>query len=960
MIPELLAPAGSYESLLAAVAAGADAVYVGGPRFGARAYADNPDEGRLLRGMDEAHLRGVRVYLTVNTLLKEAELGELGRYLAPLHRNGLDGVIVQDLGVLSAVRELFPDLPIHASTQMTVTGPHGAALLKKHGVSRVICARELSIPEIARIGELSGVETECFVHGSLCYAFSGQCLMSSFIGGRSGNRGRCAQPCRLGYRYDGALWGQRADENTTPAGHGAHGGVHGGGKAGGKAGGKGGGGFSDVAPLISLKDLCALELLPQLVDAGVASIKIEGRMKGPDYCAGVVSIYRKYLDLVRECRKVGAAYEVDPEDIIRLSCLFDRGGFTKGFLGGGADESFVVGARAGGVGASYVVGGRAGGADETYSAGGRAGGIGAAPAAGGSEQAGAGRLDAIELPRPHVRGDAGNPRDVGRVDAVAVPSPTPLGLTGRLTLHKGQPPVLRVDFCTGNAGTRGYARMAGWETFKAPLGRTGEVADHSTQCPGTEPFEAPLERMGDLPEAPTPLTGQDIVKTVSVRLDDWVVQEAKTSPLSQEDALRQVAKTGGSPFVFEKLAAEMDEDVFVPVSKLNQIRRDALAAMEEAMLSPFRRDGAARGDCAARWDGMGLGDGAAQRGGMGLGDGAAQRGGAADTNHQHTTGICVSVQSPGQLGAVLGFPKVDEVYLDITGFGPDVWKESVDSCHGAGKLCRLVFPYVFRMREELFMDNALPALKVAGFDGIMLHSLDQIGYLVYAGIDLPWGCDSSLYVWNHRSARFLADLGAMRLTLGLELNSGELAGLSAHLPGIGTEVVAYGHVPVMVSAACLEKITGRCKGDGARLRAGDGLSRNGPRKNDLPRNSSPRDDLPSNGLPKDNLRYVSNDAGGTWFSTLYDRMGKGLPVAHHCTFCYQTIYNYAPIWLVGMEKELQRASPDSMRLCFTAEPQEEIRRVLEAYTAVVANRRPADGVDLPGEFTRGHMRRGVE
>ena len=195
---ELLAPAGSFESLKAAVKAGADAVYMGGNRFGARAYADNPEGDSLLEAIDYTHLYGGKLYLTINTLLKERELErELYDFLLPCYEHGLDAVIVQDLGVLQAVREWFPDLTIHASTQMTLCGSKGVEMLKEAGANRVVLARELSLAEITRIYEDTKMEIECFVHGALCYCYSGQCLFSSILGGRSGNRGRCAQPCRL-------------------------------------------------------------------------------------------------------------------------------------------------------------------------------------------------------------------------------------------------------------------------------------------------------------------------------------------------------------------------------------------------------------------------------------------------------------------------------------------------------------------------------------------------------------------------------------------------------------------------------------------------------------------------------------------------------------------------------------------------------------------------------------------
>ncbi|MCI8464629.1 MAG: U32 family peptidase [Lachnospiraceae bacterium] len=296
---EVLAPAGSFESMRAAVNAGADAVYMGGTKFGARAYAKNPETDRLLEAIDYVHLHGKKLYLTVNTLLKERELSEeLYEFLVPVYEAGVDALIVQDFGVWQMAREHFPDLPLHASTQMTITGVNGAKEARRQGAARIVTARELSVAEIRQIHEqVADVEIETFVHGALCYSYSGQCLFSSLAGGRSGNRGRCAQPCRLPYQV---LEGKRhcSDRAETY--------------------------------LMNLKDLCGLDSLGELLDAGVHSLKIEGRMKSPRYTAGVVSIYRKYVDLYE---KVGSGgWKAEREDKKFLLELFDRGGFSKGYF----------------------------------------------------------------------------------------------------------------------------------------------------------------------------------------------------------------------------------------------------------------------------------------------------------------------------------------------------------------------------------------------------------------------------------------------------------------------------------------------------------------------------------------------------------------------------------------------------------------------------------------------------
>lgn len=276
---ELLAPAGNLEIFKGVIESGADAVYVGGSMFGARAYANNFTEEELLEAIDFAHLRGVKVYLTVNTLIKNSEFSKLYDYLLVYYKRGLDAVIVQDLGVVKAIHEYFPSMEIHTSTQMTVTGADGVRFLSQFGVTRVVMAREVSLAEMKRIHEETGMELEAFVHGALCYSYSGQCLFSSILGGRSGNRGRCAQPCRLPYTVEG-----KKDEY-----------------------------------ILSLKDMCGIKALDKLHDAGVYSLKIEGRMKQLEYACGVVKYYRSYIDSKKP---------VSDADYDGIKALGNRCGFT--------------------------------------------------------------------------------------------------------------------------------------------------------------------------------------------------------------------------------------------------------------------------------------------------------------------------------------------------------------------------------------------------------------------------------------------------------------------------------------------------------------------------------------------------------------------------------------------------------------------------------------------------------
>ena len=276
--------------MVGAFNAGADAVYLGGSKFGARAYADNFDKDQVLDAISYAHTHGKKIYMTVNTLIKQKEFGELYDFMVPFAEKMLDGVIVQDYGVMRLIRDEFPQIELHASTQQTVTGVHGARLLKDLGCVRVVPARELSLQEMAKIRREADIEVEAFIHGAMCYCYSGICLFSSMVGGRSGNRGRCAQPCRLPYEYRGSR--------------------------------------GESYPL-SLKDMSTIGIIPELIEAGIDSFKIEGRMKKPEYSAGVTALYRKYID--RYYADPSADLTVAKEDMETLKALYQRTGISEGY-----------------------------------------------------------------------------------------------------------------------------------------------------------------------------------------------------------------------------------------------------------------------------------------------------------------------------------------------------------------------------------------------------------------------------------------------------------------------------------------------------------------------------------------------------------------------------------------------------------------------------------------------------
>ncbi len=639
MKAELLAPAGSYEALTAALSAGADAVYLGGAAFGARAYAKNLTEDEILRAIDFVHLHGKKLYLTVNTLLKEEELEEqLYRYLLPYYRQGLDAVIVQDLGAMRAIRRWFPDLAIHASTQMTVTGSAAARMLEREGAVRVVPARELSLAEIRRIHRTTGLEIECFVHGALCYCYSGQCLMSSLIGGRSGNRGRCAQPCRLPYEvYEkGKRLGEPGDDYP-----------------------------------LSPKDMCTVELLPEILKAGVTSLKIEGRMKKPEYTAGVVSVYRKYLDLYEENP---GRYRVLPEDLKKLYDIYNRDGFNQSYykVRNGREMMALKNEK-------QIVGSRRGRRNEQLF---------------------------YEIQKNYLETQPKEP------------------VSGCLTLCKGTPAVLTV-----------YA--------------------------------------GD----------------ACVTVEKEGIQKAVKQPLTEERVRAQMEKTGNTPFVFEQLDIYMEEDLFVPMQFLSELRREAMERLEQELVLPFRRPEPKKTGPET----------------------------AAVRKIVPSGGIKVTAlaETGNQLRTLLRVPELSAVYADLLCFSREYYLEeaaaAISQARAGGKEFWLALPHAVREGQLNGWRETFRELVREGLDGFLVRNLESFAFLQEAGLADRAAADYSLYTMNREAQRFWEEQGIVRDTVPLELNQYELAGRD----NSRSEMIVYGYLPMMVSAQCVKKTMDGCTGKNA-------------------------------------------------------------------------------------------------------------------------------------------------
>ncbi|MDE7298322.1 MAG: U32 family peptidase, partial [Lachnospiraceae bacterium] len=521
---EILAPAGSMEGLRAAIGAGADAVYMGGSRFGARAFADNPDTDGMLSAIDYAHFYGRSLYMTVNTLLKPEEMGdELYRYLKPYYEAGLDAVIVQDAGVVEFVSREFPGLPIHVSTQMSLTAAEGARSFRDYPVTRIVPARELGLDELKRLRASTKLEIETFVHGALCYCYSGQCLMSSMLGGRSGNRGRCAQPCRMEY-------GVRETKDA-----------------------RSGCGTADGSYLLSPKDMCTLDMIPELIEAGIDSFKIEGRMKRPEYAAGVAAAYRaeadRYFELGAE--RYAAFHRDHPEvlrqELLDMQDLYNRGGFSNGYYRQHNGRAMMSMRRPNhsGVRAAKVLEVRKNSAVLCA-----------------SEELNA--QDILE-----IRLSGGGVYEFTLKDAKRRGEQFAANFLPGLRVKPGDSVFrTRNNRLLEGISERWCERRPVREIVGCLEAKIGEPLRLSVMPAGEE-------RQGE--EWPVTVSGDP-------------VERAQKQPMTEERLRAQLEKTGDTPFRFAELEIRCSEPVFIPLAKLNELRREALCCLEKEICGRYRRE----------------------------------------------------------------------------------------------------------------------------------------------------------------------------------------------------------------------------------------------------------------------------------------------------------------------------------------------------------------------------------
>lgn len=680
---ELLAPAGNQDAFYGAVNAGADAVYLGGNRFGARAYAENFTTEKLVECIRYGHLLGRKIYLTVNTLMKEYELEELYDYILPFYEAGLDAVIIQDFGVFHYLKEHFPGLELHASTQMTLCSSYGAQLLKDMGASRIVPARELSLSELRAIKDKVDIELETFIHGAMCYCYSGQCLFSSILGGRSGNRGRCAQPCRLPYsvKTEGSL--------------------------------------SREAYYLSLKDMCTIEHIPELINAGIDSFKIEGRMKKPEYSAGVTAIYRKYIDRYYEMSErygkseAAERFRVEKEDSRTLSALYIRSEIQDGYY--------------------FKHNGK---------------------------------------------------------EMVTLTSPAYSGSEDKLLENIREKYLFRI--------------------LKLPVDMDAVFQE------GKE----------------AKLTVYSGGLSVSAKGDR--VESANRQPITEENIRKQLGKLGDSAFFTNEMNVTVSANAFYPLKQMNELRRQAIRTLEEAVLSE-----------------NGYGHHKESR----LPERQFPRN--VEPNRQSCTipsGFAVSVEKKEQLAELAQWmkrhpqaqPSLVYVSADLV---TEMDKNIFCICQELAEMCPvfIMLPYILREEEQAFLEK-LDSMTGRDrlFSGFLVRSADGLGFLRSIGKKCRWHLDANVYTWNREAMEQLG-AGIDCFCIPYELKASEQRKLTER--GLRLEKIVYGRIPMMITANCVLRTSDRCQ----------------------------------------------KDSGAE--TVLVDRYDKEFPVVRNCRHCTNIIYNSVPLSL---------------------------------------------------------------
>ncbi|WP_094227460.1 DUF3656 domain-containing U32 family peptidase [Methanolobus psychrotolerans] len=680
--PELLAPAGNMESLIAAVENGADAVYIGIKDFSARAYAGNFTIEELREALDFAHLRGVKVYVTLNTLIKDTEVEKALDIMYTLDELGTDAIIVQDMGLLSLARKMVPTLPVHASTQMTIHNTEGVLLLKEMDVKRAVLARELSLDEIKIIKAQTGIEIEVFVHGALCICYSGQCLMSSMIGGRSGNRGHCAQPCRKQYR----LLKDGREEKT------------------------------EGSYLLSPKDLNTSEMLPELIKAGIDSFKIEGRMKRPEYVAGVVSIYRRLLDRFVEDPD---NYFVSEEEATQLEQLFNRE-FSTGYFKG--------------------------------------------------DPAG----DLMSRERPHNQGIM-----VGKVKGYNQKFESLLiELTGELETGDGigfegyreSGTIVRgmfVDNRPVKSAGNGDIISFNFEEIIKPGTIVYRTLDDSLMKGLQQSFSSP----SPIRRIPVSIslkahTGEKMELSVSDNennianvISDYVVETSLKRPTTAEDVRNQLSKTGNTVFEPSGIEIDIPDNAFIPIKELNNARNEAISRLESLRIEKWRRPARAR---------------------QSIDNIPPTEEQETEIDDKKTLLAVSVNNPDAFVSAIKGGADIVYLESDVVNTEDQNWRSAITLAVEKEVPLYLQTPVIVKDAEMKKVKDSISMAKKLGFEGIIIANAGVFRMVTASASGMKTVTDSPMNVFNRHTLEFLAGKGADTVTLSVEMNLGQITKIALY------------------------------------------------------------------------------------------------------------------------------------------------------------------------------------
>lgn len=791
--PEILSPAGSFEAFLAAINGGCDAVYIGGKKFGARAYASNFTQDEIKRALEIAHLNNVKVYYTANTIFKQNEIEDLIKELEFLYKEGIDAIIIQDLGIYNIVKKSGINIPLHSSTQMTIHSLAGVKYIQELGFERVVLSRELSLGEIKNIKDNTNIELECFVHGALCYSYSGQCLFSSIIGGRSGNRGRCAQPCRLPYKlYEGDS----------------------------KLSGK-------EQYLLSPKDIQTLDIIPDLIRSGISSFKIEGRMKSPEYVGLITNLYKKYIDLYynSEC------YKVNNKDIDNMLKIYNRGGFSTGYY---------------------------------YSNNGK---------------------DMMSMGKPNHEGIL-----IGKVSKIS---------KNLITLELNEK-VQQGDCIEIGTNVDNYSFVAKNNSENNLLqinnnNKNIRMNDKVYKLKDTQLINEIEESILNT-EKKLPISGIfeghiGNKSSLIIKYETWtikevgdIVQEAKTNPLSEDKIINQIKKTGDYSVYFEDLAVNIDDNIFMPISSINNIRRNAIEKLIKTITDNYKRNEI---------------------------DLALQEIKIKHDKNKIENKLSVLIRKKNQFEIIKKY-NVDRIYIEMLEFTTQDIYYIINYYKDLNTEIYIALPKITRDINNNIIEEYLIKLRNLDINGFLVRTIDQYS-LIIKNISKDICLDYSFNIINNYTLDFWSDK-VTNTTLSIELNNKEIRNLN----NVNTEIIIYGHIPLMTSAQCVyNNTTSKCnKG-------------------------------------KKEEEYL-----------LEDRKGISFIVSTDCKMCNNIIYNSHPLILMDKFKELNDFGVKRCRLEFLNESEDEIKFLMESALKIKNNNvilidEIKDGLSLD-QFTRGHYNRGIK